>query len=106
VNAALGLRVRETAVLGNIIFGLLLIMCGVNVPLDDLPGWMSTIAQGLPLTHSIDAARQLADGATLGDVAGLLGAELLVGTVWAVIGYVLLRYFEWEARRRATLETA
>jgi ABC-2 type transport system permease protein len=106
VNAALGLRVRETAVLGNIIFGILLIFCGVNVPLDDLPGWMSTIAQGLPLTHSIDAARQLADGAPLGDVSGLLATEFLVGTAWAAVGYVLLRVFEFEARRRATLESA
>jgi ABC-2 type transport system permease protein len=106
VNAALGLRVRETAVLGNIIFGLLLIFCGVNIPLDDLPGWMSTIAQGLPLTHSIEAARQLANGASLGDVAGLLATEALVGTVWAAIGYALLRVFEHEARRRATLESA
>ena len=106
VNAALGLRVRETAVLGNIIFGVLLIVCGVNVPLDQLPGWMSTIAQGLPLTHSIEAARRLADGAALGDVAGLLGTELVVGTVWALLGYALLRFFELEARRRATLEAA
>ena len=106
VNAALGLRVRETAVLGNIIFGLLLIFCGVNIPLDDLPGWMSTIAQGLPLTHSIEAARELADGASLADVAGLLGTEVLVGTVWAALGFVLLRVFEYEARRRATLESA
>jgi hypothetical protein len=31
---------------------------------------------------------------------------LLVGTAWAAIGYVLLRVFEFEARRRATLESA
>lgn len=106
VCAALGLRVRETAVLGNIIFGLLLILSGVNVPLADLPGWMSAIGRTLPLTHSIEAARELADGAALGSVSGLLGVELLVGTTWAVLGYVLLRVFEHEARRRATLESA
>jgi ABC-2 type transport system permease protein len=106
VNAALGLRVRETAVLGNIIFGILLVFCGVNIPLDELPGWMSATAQVLPLTHSIEAARELADGVPLADVAGLLGIELLVGTAWAVVGYVLLRVFEFEARRRATLESA
>ena len=31
VNAALGLRVRETAVMSNVLFGVLLIFCGVNV---------------------------------------------------------------------------
>jgi ABC-2 type transport system permease protein len=106
VCAALGLRVRETAVLGNIIFGVLLILCGVNIPLDDLPGWMSAIGRVLPLTHSIEAARELADGAPLGSVPDLLGTELIVGTTWAVLGYVLLRVFEHEARRRATLEAA
>lgn len=106
VNAAVGLRVRETAVLSNIIFGLLLIFCGVNIPLDELPGWMEAIGRVLPLTHGIAAARELADGASLGDVADLLGTEFLIGTTWALLGYALLRFFEHEARRRATLESA
>jgi len=103
-NAALGLRVRETAVSSNIIFGLLLIFCGVNVPLHDLPGWMSTTAQGLPLTHGIEAARRLAEGQSLGSVGGLIGAEALVGTVWAILGYAALRLMEVESRRHASLE--
>ena len=106
LNAALSLRIRETAVLSNVIFGLLLIFCGVNVPLDDLPGWMSTTAQGLPLTHGIEAARRLADGASLDRVAGLLGAEAAVGACYVVAGYGLLRFMEWESRRRATLDRA
>ncbi len=104
--AAVGLRVRETATLNNIMFGLLLVFCGVNVPLDDLPGWMSTTAQGLPLTHGIEAARSLADGDTLASVGGLVAAEALVGVAWALLGYALLRYLEWESRRVATLERA
>jgi ABC-2 type transport system permease protein len=103
-NAALGLRVRETAVSSNILFGLLLIFCGVSVPLHDLPGWMSTIAQGLPLTHGIEAARGLADGRTLQSVGGLVGAEALVGLLWGVLGYAALGAMEWQSRRYATLE--
>jgi ABC-2 type transport system permease protein len=102
--AAIGLWVRETATLNNIVFGVLLVFCGVNVSLGDLPSWMSTIAQGLPLTHAIEAARDLADGATFADIGGLVSAEALVGVLWAVFGYGLLRYLEWESRRRATLE--
>jgi len=102
--AAVGLRVRETATLSNIVFGLLLVFCGVNVPLADLPGWMSTLARGLPLTHGIEAARDLAGGATFASVGGLVSAEALVGVVWALLGYTLLRYLEWESRRVATLE--
>jgi ABC-2 type transport system permease protein len=104
VNAALSLRIRENAVLSNVIFGFLLIFTGANVPLHDLPSWMSTVAQGLPFTHAIEAARQLADGASLGDVADLLGAELLVGAIYGILGYALLRWFETLSRRHASLE--
>ena len=104
INAALSLRIRENAVLSNVIFGFLLIFTGANVPLDSLPGWMSTAAQGLPFTHAIEAARQLASGASLGDVADLLGAELLIGVIYGVAGYALLRWFETLSRRHASLE--
>mgnify|MGYP003694698233 CR=1 FL=1 len=49
---------------------------------------------GMPFTHAIKAARELAAGASLGDVRGLLGAELLVGAIYGVAGYSLLRWFE------------
>jgi ABC-2 type transport system permease protein len=104
VCAALSLRVRETAVLANVIFGVLLIFCGVNVPLDRLPDWMSSVSPWLPLTHGIAAARQLADGATFSSVSGAVVREAGVGLVYVVIGMLMLSYFEWESRRRATLE--
>ena len=106
INAALGLRIREVAVLSNIIFGLLLVFSGANVPLAELPGWMSTAAQGIPFTHAIEAARELADGATLHDVRGLLAGEAAVGATYAVLGYGLIRFMERESRRHATLERA
>jgi len=104
INGAVSLRIRENAVLNNVIFGFLLIFTGANVPLDALPGWMSTVAQGLPFTHAIEAARQLADGATLGEVKGLLGAELMIGAVYGIAGYAVMRWFEYQGRRHATLE--
>jgi len=104
VNGAVSLRIRENAVLNNVIFGFLLIFTGANVPLDALPGWMSTAAQAMPFTHAIEAARQLAAGSSLADVSDLIGAELLIGAVYAVIGYSVLRWFETQARRHATLE--
>jgi ABC-2 type transport system permease protein len=104
INAAISLRIRENAVLSNVIFGFLLIFTGANVPLDDLPNWMSTAAQGMPFTHAIAAARKLADGASLGDVSGLLGAELLVGLIYGIAGSLVLRWFETLSRRYASLE--
>jgi ABC-2 type transport system permease protein len=104
VNAALGLRVRETAVTSNVILGLLMIFCGVNIPLAKLPHWMSATAAYLPLTHGIAAARSLAADAPASTVASQIGVEFLIGVVYAVVGLLLLRVFEHESRRRSTLD--
>lgn len=106
VNASLGLRVRETAVLSNVILGILLLFCGVNIPLSRLPAWMAATARYLPLTHGIAAARELAAGRSFGSVAGMLGLELLVGGVYLIAGMGLLAIFEAESRRRSTLDRA
>ena len=103
-HAAVGLRVREMAVFSNLVFAVLLVFCGVNVPLDDLPGWMSTAAQGLPVTHAVEAGRQVVAGASLGSVADLLATELAIGVAYLVAGLALLRMFERDARHRATIE--
>jgi ABC-2 type transport system permease protein len=106
VCAAAGLRIREMAVTNNILFGLLLIFTGANVPIEQLPGWMQAISERVPLTHGIQAAREVADGATLGDVSGLLAAEAAVGLTYTVLGYGLLRLMEHESRKRASIQIA
>jgi ABC-2 type transport system permease protein len=103
-HAAIALRVRELAVFSNLVFAVLLVFCGVNVPLDALPGWMSTLAEGLPVTHAVQAGREIVAGASVADVAGLLVQELIVGAAFLVAGLALLRVYESLARRQATLE--
>jgi len=105
VTAALALRVRETAVLANVVFGILMIFAGVNVPLDALPSWMGSIAVWLPLTHGIAAAREVAAGASLSSIRTDLFVEAGLGALYIGIGLAMLAWFEREARRRATLET-
>ena len=82
----------------------LLLFAGVNVPLDRLPDWLSTLAQGLPITHGAEAARDIVGGASFTHVAPLIGAEAVVGLTYTVVGLATLRLFEHEARRGATLE--
>jgi ABC-2 type transport system permease protein len=106
ICAAIGLRVRETAVLNNVIFGLLLIFTGANVPIDELPGWMQAIANRVPLTHGIEAAREVANGAAVGDVGGLLATEFAIGVVYTVVGYQALRFMEYQSRKRASIQIA
>ena len=71
----------------------------------DLPGWLGAIGRALPLTHGIEAAREIVAGASLEDVSGLLATEATIGLVYAVVAYALFRLFEAEGRRRASLET-
>ena len=102
---AFGLRGRDIFFFANLMIFVFLLFCGVNVPVDVLPQWMQAVSRVLPLTHGIAAARQVADGASLGDVSGLVLTELLIGLCYAAFAYALLRLFEIDGRRRATFET-
>jgi ABC-2 type transport system permease protein len=104
VVGAFGLRLRDVFTFSNPAYFLMLLFCGVNVPLSALPHWMQIVGRGMPLTHGIEAARKVAGGASLGSVDGLIGTELLIGACYFAAAYVLLRVFEAEGRRRASLE--
>lgn len=106
LGAGFGLLLRDQAVLANILFGLLLVFTGANVPIDQLPGWMQGVSNVLPFTHGIEAARRIADGAGLGEVDGLLATEAAVGLAYTVLGYAFIRAAENASRRYATLERA
>lgn len=104
VSAAIGLRVRETAVLSNVLVGVLLILSGANIPLRELPHWLVPLSQSLPLTHAILAARQIAAGGSLTSVRSDLAVELAIGVTYALGGFLLIKFFERESRRTASLE--
>jgi len=106
LTGAVGLRMRDVPIIANLSMAVLLIFCGVNVPLDKLPHWMHLAADGLPLTHAIAAARRVADGASLGSVATSVLVELGLGFAYLLLGFALLRWFELEGRRHGTLERA
>jgi ABC-2 type transport system permease protein len=106
LTGAVGLRMRDIPIIANLSMAVLLIFCGVNVPLDALPGWMHAVAEWLPVTHAIAAARSVAAGASLGSVGNDVLIELALGTVYLVAGLALLRWFELEGRRTGTLERA
>jgi ABC-2 type transport system permease protein len=101
---SIGLRARDVFFISNLIYWSMLLVCGVNVPLSALPGWLQAIGRALPLTHGIAAARKIAAGGALSDVGALLGAELKIGALYGLAAYGLFRLFEVEARRRASLE--
>src|SRR6266536_77218 len=102
---SVGMRARDVFMSANVAYYLMWLLCGVTIPLDALPGWLAQIGRLLPLTHGIAAAREIAAGASLGSVGGLVWTELGIGAAWAAIAFGLVRWFEFEGRRRASLET-
>jgi ABC-2 type transport system permease protein len=98
---AVGLRVRDVISVSWIFVPVLLLVSGANVPLDRLPDWLETIGAGLPLNHGIVAARDVVAGGTLGRAVLF---ELVIGIVYTGAGLLLLRVFEFEGRRTASLE--
>jgi len=102
---SIGLRARDVFFASNLVYFLMLLVCGVNIPVDELPDWMATIGNAVPLTHGIEAAREVARGASFSEVDQLLWTELAIGALFVAAAFVLFRLFEVEGRRRASLET-
>ena len=105
-GAAIGLRVRETATLSNVILGLLIVFGGAYAAVSSLPAWMQQVSHVLPLSHGMEAGRSIASGAAFTEVLPLLRDEVAIGVVYSVIGMGLLFFFERQSRRHATLELA
>jgi ABC-2 type transport system permease protein len=100
----LGLITLNIMFINNLIYFLLLLFSGANVPVSSLPQWMQYISWALPLTRGIQAAREIVSGAHVSQVANLLAGELAIGMMYLAVGYLLFRFFEMEAKRRGTLE--
>ena len=95
---------RDPMVLANIFTFILLIFCGVNFPVDQLPGPLQPVSYAFPLTYGINAAREAIDGKSLIAISPWLGLELVVGLVSILIGYAFFRSFERVARKTGRLE--
>jgi ABC-2 type transport system permease protein len=88
----------------NLVYFMLLIFSGSNLDLSKLPAVMQTISQGIPLTRGIAAARLIIAGKSLAEVGPLLVQEIGIGLAYALVGYILFRWFEIQAKRRGTLD--
>ena len=72
----------------------LMFLSGIFFPLEQMPGWLRTIAAALPLTYLGDALRQVMVGGTP-FVPVLLSVGVLA--VWLVVCFgVSSRFFRWQ----------
>lgn len=86
------LRAEATLALANLLFLVFLVVGGIVVPLDRLPGVLATVAEGLPAA-ALSEVLSIGLGSTTGDATEPL--ILLAG--WAVVLAVLAaRRFRWD----------
>jgi ABC-2 type transport system permease protein len=85
------LRAEINLAAQNGLYLLLLLLGGMIIPVDSLPGPLATIAQGLPSTALADLLRSTMNG----DSAGLLTPFVVLST-WAVVTpAIAARRFRW-----------
>ncbi|MCP9206547.1 ABC transporter permease [Streptomyces cucumeris] len=77
----------------------MMIVCGVNVPVSHWPAPVRLLADLLPLTHSLHALRLVGDGAGPGPVLAATGLALLCGALWLAAAGVAFDVFMNRGRR-------
>ena len=95
---------RNPMVFANIFTFVLLIFCGVNFPVENLPAAIQPVSYIFPLTYGLTAARNAIAGQNLLQIAPILAQQFIVGLAAIIIGYLLFRSFENNARRTGKIE--
>lgn len=103
VLGTLGLLGTDLNVLLNLTLAGLLMLCGSNFPVSELPVPLQIFSACLPITHGLAAVRAIFVGTTSGVGAEIL-IELGIGVMYMLAGYLLFVYAERRARSAGTLE--
>ena len=98
ILAAVMLYTRDTYISQNTLFAILFLICGVTFPVQYLPGPLQWIAQGIPVTLSLDIIR----GSTLGGMTAAAQAEsylriAVMSAAYCAVGFSLIKKVETAA---------
>jgi len=101
---SIGIYMRTSAIIANIATYIGLVICGVNFPVDRLPGWAQTIAHCHPLTYAVEATRGAVAGMTVGDLSDPIMMMIVLGVIFIVASYFTFRFFEKLARKKGRMD--
>jgi ABC-2 type transport system permease protein len=102
--AALSLLSDSMHLMLNSMYYVLMIFCGANFPVAQLPAIGRALSQILPLTRGIQAANMLFSDIDARSFAGLLLGELAVGAVYFLASFFVIKIAERVAIKKASLE--
>jgi ABC-2 type transport system permease protein len=77
---------------------------GANVPLAFWPSWVQLLANGLPVTHGLDALRTLLAQGDAYAIARGLGLETLIGAIWFGFAHLAMNAMANAGRADGTID--
>ncbi len=98
----LGLIFREVVFVANTFYFVLLVLCGVNFPVEKLPHAVQYISRVIPLTYGTESAREVIASGTLSVSA--VCVILLLGVIYLLMSVFLFSALETQAKKHGTLE--
>lgn len=100
---ALSLQLRDSLLPSSIMVSVMLVLCGVVMPLANYWGVFQILANFIPLTQSIAAIDSILHG-ELAAYAAWLGMALLAGAAWVAIGVIGWRLFDRKSRQAGSFD--
>jgi len=105
VLAALVLRMLSLRSLVSSLSGLtLMVLTGVQVPISFWPTPVRQLAEVLPLTHGLQAVRDLLAGDALVRIGGQAAIEAAIGVGWLLVAALAFRRFAEHGRHDGSIE--
>lgn len=102
--ASFGLITDSMNLILNIISVMFLVFTGANYPIEKLPAMLKPVSYLLPLTRSIALTKKLLAGESLIRNLSLFFGEFIIGVIYLVLGYIILRYCEKIAIKKGSLD--
>ena len=101
---SLGLMSENMLLYNNLVVMVMLTFSGATFPLNWLPNFFKYISFITPTARSISAVELMINGAAFRQVTSLLAGEFLLGFIYILLGYILIRYAENIAKKNASLD--
>lgn len=102
---SIGIHLRTSAIIANVVAYIGLLLCGVNFPMSYLPDWVQSVAHLLPLTYAVEATRDAVNGSSLADIGMPLLIMVVLGAIFLIFAWYSFGYFEEKARTKGTIDS-
>ncbi|MCL4336633.1 MAG: ABC transporter permease [Candidatus Thermoplasmatota archaeon] len=102
--SSIGLYLRTAMIMANVFLFISLLVCGVNFPIYYLPSWLRVLSYVIPMTYGVSAMRLAISGSSIPELSGIIFTEISVGIIVILVAYVLMKLFEYLARKTGRLE--